>query len=102
MWILVMFDLPTNTESERKSASKFRKDLLTLGFNMSQYSVYTRYCVGKQKIDQYLSYVEELIPQKGMVNILLFTDKQYESMKTFRGSVYKKSENKPPDQAMLF
>ena len=102
MWILVMFDLPTNTESERKSASKFRKDLLTLGFNMAQYSVYTRYCVGKSKIDQYVKYVEELLPAEGHVNVILFTDKQYESMKSFRGSVYKRSENAPPDQAMLF
>ena len=28
MWVLVLFDLPTETKLERKAASKFRKLLL--------------------------------------------------------------------------
>ena len=32
MWVLVFFDLPTETRSERKAATKFRKDLLDDGF----------------------------------------------------------------------
>ena len=28
MWILVFFDLPTETKKERKAAGKFRKDLI--------------------------------------------------------------------------
>ncbi|MGV4474826.1 CRISPR-associated endonuclease Cas2, partial [Ornithobacterium rhinotracheale] len=34
MWILVSFDLPTETKLDRKRASKFRKQLLEDGFSM--------------------------------------------------------------------
>ena len=40
MWLFVFFDLPTNTKTERKAASGFRKKLLKDGFTMMQYSVY--------------------------------------------------------------
>jgi CRISPR-associated protein Cas2 len=32
MWVLVFFDLPTETKKDRKIYSKFRKDLLQDGF----------------------------------------------------------------------
>ncbi len=34
MWVLVFFDLPTDTKRERKAAAKFRKDLIGDGFSM--------------------------------------------------------------------
>lgn len=34
MWILVFFDLPTDTKKERKAAAKFRKDIMGDGFTM--------------------------------------------------------------------
>ena len=36
MWLFVLFDLPTNSKKERKSASGFRKNLLKNGFTMMQ------------------------------------------------------------------
>ena len=41
MWVLVFFDLPTETKKQRKAAAGFRKDLLKDGFTMFQYSIYT-------------------------------------------------------------
>ena len=38
LWILVFFDLPTETRKERKIASGFRKKLLDDGFSMFQFS----------------------------------------------------------------
>ena len=34
MWVLVFFDLPTNTAKERKIASDFRKNMMKDGFAM--------------------------------------------------------------------
>ena len=47
MWILVFFDLPTDTKRERKAAGDFRKQLLKDGFTMFQFSIYVRHCVSK-------------------------------------------------------
>ena len=32
MWLIVMFDLPVIEREERKSATRFRNDLLDMGF----------------------------------------------------------------------
>ena len=42
MRLIVMFDLPVVTESDKKIYSKFRKFLLDDGYFMIQYSVYAR------------------------------------------------------------
>ena len=42
MRILVMFDLPVGTESERKNYRLFRKHLIKSGFLMLQESVYCK------------------------------------------------------------
>jgi CRISPR-associated protein Cas2 len=39
MWVLVLFDLPTETRKDRKAATRFRKNLLDDGFNMFQFSI---------------------------------------------------------------
>ena len=44
MRVIVMFDLPTETKSQRRTYARFRKRLLEDGFVMMQYSVYTRHC----------------------------------------------------------
>ena len=36
MWVWVLFDLPVLTSAERKRATRFRNDLLDLGFEMVQ------------------------------------------------------------------
>ena len=40
MWVLVFFDLPTETKRDKKAAMKFRKDLQRDGFSMFQFSIY--------------------------------------------------------------
>lgn len=78
MWILVMFDLPVVERDERKAAAAFRNALLDMGFEMSQFSVYLRYCTSPKQLETYCQKVEHALPSGGRVNILQFTDKQYE------------------------
>lgn len=101
MWIVVMFDLPVITKAERKAATHFRNTLLDLGFEMSQFSVYMRFCTSPAQIETYCKYVESALPEGGKVNILQFTDKQYERIITFHGSA-KQPAKKSPDQFDLF
>ena len=58
MWLVVLFDLPVGTKKERKAATKFRQHLLDLGFEMSQFSVYFRFCAGKEQADAYERKIE--------------------------------------------
>jgi CRISPR-associated protein Cas2 len=101
MWIIVMFDLPVVEKKERKQATNFRNALLDMGFEMSQFSVYMRFCTSQTQIDTYCRKVEQHLPIGGKVNVLQFTDKQYERIITFRGKS-KQANKKSPDQFDLF
>ena len=101
MWMIVMFDLPVIEKAERKAATEFRNSLLDMGFEMSQFSVYMRFCTSQSQVETYCRRVEQKLPSGGKVNILQFTDKQYERIITFRGKAKQKA-NKIPDQFDLF
>jgi CRISPR-associated protein Cas2 len=101
MWVTVMFDLPVITKPERKAANRFRLTLKDMGFEMSQLSVYSRFCTSQGQIDTLCKKVEAHLPDGGKVNIIQFTDKQYERIQTFHGGVRQPPE-KMPDQYSLF
>jgi CRISPR-associated protein Cas2 len=101
MWVLVIFDLPVATPAQRKRATRFRKDLLDLGFVMMQFSVYLRHAAGKEQADALAKDVGGRVPKSGKVDVLFFTDKQYEAIRTFRG-IADKPPPKRPGQLELF
>lgn len=101
MWMVVMFDLPVVEKAERKAATDFRKMLLDRGFEMAQFSVYMRFCTSQAQADTHSKRVEDALPEGGKVNILTFTDKQYERIVTFLGKT-KQPASKTPDQFDLF
>ncbi|AFH50739.1 Hypothetical protein IALB_3036 [Ignavibacterium album JCM 16511] len=85
MWILVLFDLPTDTPKDRKAYAKFRKELIKDGFNMFQFSIYARHCASKENMQAHVKRVREILPSKGHVGILKITDKQFGMMEIFYG-----------------
>ncbi len=101
MWILVFFDLPTNTKKERKLASKFRKQLLTDGFTMFQFSIYLRCCPTRENAAVHTKRTKINLPPNGHVGILTITDKQFGMMELFFGKSEVALEN-PPQQLELF
>ena len=95
MWIFVFFDLPVTTKKGRRRATKFRKSLLDDGFTMMQYSVYVRHCASRENMNVHIKRVESAIPEKGHVNILPVTDKQFGNIINFWGKTEKPVKNAP-------
>jgi CRISPR-associated protein Cas2 len=85
MWVLVLFDLPTETKKDRKLYAKFRKDIMADGFNMFQFSIYLRHCPSRENADVHIQRVKKILPPKGNVGIMCITDKQFGMMEIFRG-----------------
>jgi CRISPR-associated protein Cas2 len=83
MWVLVFFDLPTETKKERKAASRFRKELLQDGFTMFQFSIYMRTCPSRENAEVHSKRVKHSLPEHGHVGILKITDKQFAMMELF-------------------
>lgn len=98
---MVLFDLPVLTQRERKAASKFREFLMDEGFDRCQLSVYLRFCTGKEQAQVYTRRVQAALPQSGNVQIIYFTDKQYENIISFDGPRRRPAE-KNPEQYKLF
>lgn len=101
MWMLVTFDLPVETRKQRAAATRFRHDLLDLGFEMSQLSNYLRFCKGREQFDAYVRKIERKLPELGDVFIFQFTDRQYENIVRF-SSQGRRATQKNSDQIALF
>jgi hypothetical protein len=59
MWVIAMFDLPTETPAARRAYSQFRKHLLEDGFTMMQFSVYARHCANIENSDMHVKRMGE-------------------------------------------
>jgi len=101
MWVLVFFDLPTETKKERKAASRFRKDLIDDGFNMFQFSIYMRFCASRENSAVHIRRTKDMLPEKGKVGIMQITDKQFGMMELFHGEKSVDPDS-PGSQLQLF
>ena len=101
MWVLVFFDLPTDTATDRKVATRFRKDLLDDGFTMFQFSIYMRFCASRENADVHIKRTKRALPKQGKVCIMQITDKQFGMIELFHGQKVVEPE-KPSQQLELF
>ena len=85
MWVLVLFDLPTETKRDRRAANMFRKGLLKDGFTMFQFSIYMRHCMSRENARVHIKRVKTILPKHGKVCVFDITDKQFEMMEIFHG-----------------
>ena len=92
VWLFVMFDLPTQSEAQKRAYTRYRKALLNDGFAMMQYSVYYRHCASTELAEVHIRRMSEDIPSEGEVRFLTITDKQFGKMQIVQG----KSRVDPP------
>ena len=101
MWVLVFFDLPTETKRDKKQYAEFRKNLIRNGFAMFQFSIYMRHCPSRESADVHIRRVKAILPPHGQIGILCITDKQFGQMELFYSR--KPTPTKaPPQQLTLF
>ena len=65
MVLFAMFDMPTDTAEERKAYRKFRKFLLSEGFIMHQYSVYSKLLLNNTANTAMIGRLKGNNPKKG-------------------------------------
>ena len=101
MWVMVLFDLPTETKIEKREASLFRKNLIKDGFSMFQFSIYVRCCPSRENTEVHAKRVKGFLPNTGYVVLFCITDKQFGMMELFNKA---KPTERPesPQQLELF
>ncbi len=99
MWLIVMFDLPTQTKKDRKRYRWFAKHLDAEGYIRLQYSIYAKVFNsvgstnnGKKKLKNFL----KTNIKKGNVRILMFTDAQFGKMEIIIGEQSSQEEITQP------
>lgn len=102
MRIMVFFDLPVNTASNRREATRFRNFLLKDGYHMLQYSVYIRICNGVDSVDMHRRRLKGNLPKNGSVRLLVITERQFESVEVLVGPRTKAEEPFEGEQLSLF
>ncbi|GBR72912.1 CRISPR-associated endonuclease Cas2 [Candidatus Termititenax aidoneus] len=91
-WLFVCFDLPVVEKEELRLANRFRKDLLKLGYNMLQNSMYVRSCVTYEKTEQYTKIVSNIAPETGSIQVFYLTDAQWSNSVCIEKINYKTSK----------
>lgn len=99
MRIVVMFDLPTDTKPARKIYSEFRRYLINAGYDMLQYSVYSRICPNRDAADEHVRRLQVNAPKKGAVRVILITNKQFAEAVIVTGQ--KKAQEKRVNDAQM-
>ena len=80
MRVIVFFDLPVLTESNRREYRTFRKFLIKSGFMMVQESVYCKLAQNSSIADIMVDNIKKNKPPEGLVQVLRVTEKQYNKM----------------------
>lgn len=85
MRIIVFFDLPTETEFDKREYRHFRKLLIKNGFIMLQESVYSRIVLNSSIQRGVQETLRKSRPSNGLVQILTITERQFASMEFLVG-----------------
>lgn len=88
MRVFVFFDLPTATAAERREYSRFRKSLIKEGFLMMQESVYVKLALNATTAQSVMQAVHKKKPSKGLVQMLMVTEKQFARMEFVLGEYH--------------
>lgn len=95
MWVMVFYDLPMDTKSLVKAATKFRKGLEKDGFNLFQFSIYIRHCDSRENASVHIGRVKVLMPKYGSVALMTVTDKQFGAIELFNDRKVKELPDQP-------
>lgn len=87
MRLILFFDLPVGTDTQRRSYRIFRKYLTREGYMMLQESVYSKLVINQTNANLALTKLKKNRPSEGLVQLLVVTEKQYASMENISGSI---------------
>lgn len=102
MRMMVFFDLPTVTKSERRAYTLFRRFLLNDGYDMIQFSIYGRILNGNDAEEKHMKRLLVNLPPEGSIRVLTVTEKQYAGMKLLVGMPLFQEKQVNANQIVLF
>jgi CRISPR-associated protein Cas2 len=80
MRLILFFDLPMVTDSQRRAYTHFAKSLKKTGFYMLQESVYIKLNMDERSAMSSIKQVRDILPPDGYIAALKITEKQFASI----------------------
>ncbi len=77
MRVIIFFDLPVETSSDKTAYRQFRTFLIKEGFVMMQQSVYFKLALNGTTVEMVKRRVKDNVPPKGLVQMMVITEKQF-------------------------
>jgi CRISPR-associated protein Cas2 len=102
MRMMVLFDLPTVTKTDKRAYTLFRRFLLNDGYDMIQYSIYGRILNGSDAEEKHMKRLVANLPAEGSIRVLTVTEKQYAGMKLLVGLPLFQEKKVNANQIALF
>ena len=102
MRMLVFYDLPVTSASQRREAARFRNFLLNDGYHMLQFSVYARVCNGIDAVEKHRLRLRSNLPDNGAVRLLVITEKQYSAIEVLLGKLTEADDPFQFEQLSIF
>ena len=93
MRLIVFFDLPMQTRKNLQNYNQFRRFLIKEGFAMMQESVYTKILLNGTMAGLLRERIKKNAPPKGLVQMLLVTEKQFANIEFVVGESKSMIEN---------
>lgn len=88
MRLILFFDLPVETNSQKKAYRNFVKNIKRSGFYMLQESVYLKLVIDQRSADASIKNIKKFLPKEGNVAVLNITEKQFNSIDYLLGEHY--------------
>ena len=88
MRLIVFFDLPTDTNEDKRNYRQFRRTLIKNGFMMLQESVYCRMLITPSAEKSVMDLIKQNKPPTGTVQMLSVTEKQFSKMEYLVGEYH--------------
>lgn len=85
MRIIVIFDLPVLTVTNRRNYRRFRKRLIESGFLMLQESVYCKLVQNATAGNAVIDNLRRNLPDEGLIQAIQITEKQFQRMEFLLG-----------------
>ena len=87
MRVILIYDLPSTTKEDVHFYSRFRKNILKLGYTQIQESIYVKVIQSKTISNQHIDKLRKILPPKGNIRAFVLTEKQYESAYILSGEI---------------
>ena len=101
MRVLVFFDLPTVSKIDKRRYVQFRRFLIQDGYDMLQWSVYSRICNGMDNANKRIARLAENAPRKGSVRSICITNRQFAHMRHWTGGPTAAEKALKPQQLVM-